>query len=184
MDASPTANVSMMNVAGAALMVAENKKTKDDVEKTLAKTIWGESSNTVLLEGIVDAAKKLEKSPSPRRAMVIINLDGLAEGSSVPPAKVMQQVIASGASVWIAKAGPQGPQRELFLSRAPQGTGGVRLKSDDEKVLENVLIQLAKAMASQYEVTYTRPDGPMPKQLQMAQVRGGVNLLYPQTPPK
>jgi hypothetical protein len=127
--------------------------------------------------------------------MIVVNLDGMPENSTVQPPKVMQQIVASGASLWVvsyqnsvsmptvAKAGHRGQNLDLVLSRA-QGTGGVRLKVGDVKVLETALLQIAAAVAGQYEVTYTRPDGPLPVLLQMAQVRSGVNLIYPQTPPK
>ena len=40
------------------------------------------------------------------------------------------------------------------------------------------------ALVSQYAVTYTRPEGPTPKALQMGQMRNGVKIIYPATPPK
>ena len=50
--------------------------------------------------------------------------------------------------------------------------------------LQVALEQLAAALVSQYAVTYTRPEGPTPKALQMGQMRNGVKILYPATPPK
>jgi hypothetical protein len=213
-DGSPGANISVVDVASAAVMVAENKKTKEDVDKILSKTFADQSETTVFLEGIVDAAKKLAKSPSPRRAIVVVNLDGIPEGSSIQPPQVIQQVVASGASLWAVsyqntasnmlstqsgsgaaaaatgtKAGGigsrnSGQNRDALLARVPPGTGGLRLTIGVPTALEVTLGKIAAALIGQYAVTYTRPDGPMPKVLQMGHVRDGVRIGYPATPPK
>jgi hypothetical protein len=213
-DGSPGSSVSVMNIAGAAVMVADNKKTKEDLDKTLSRTFADQPSTTVFLEGLVEASKKLAKSPSPRRAIVVVNLDGIPETSSLQPQQVIPQVVASGASVWAvsyqnaasqllsvksgsgggaaagdSKAGGVGTgnigqSRDLILTRVPPGTGGVRLTINTPTALETTLGQIAAALVGQYAVTYARPDGPMPRQLQMGQVRSGVRIIYPATPPK
>jgi hypothetical protein len=214
MDGTPGSSMSVFDVAAAAVMVADGKKTKEDVDKVLSRTIADQSETTVFLEGIVDASKKLAKSPSPRRAIVVVNLDGMPETSALQPQQVVQQIIASGASLWAvsyqntastllsnrggsgagAAAGDSkgggigngntGQNRDIILTRVPPGTGGVRLTIATPNALDVTLGQVAAALAGQYAVTYTRPDGPMPKQLQMGQVRNGVRVVYPATPPK
>jgi von Willebrand factor type A domain len=211
---SPGASISVMTVAGAAVMVADSKKTVDDLDKTLTKTIADQTATTVFLEGMVDAAKKLAKSPSPRRAIVVVNLEGIPESSSVGPQQVVQQILASGASLWAASynnaasrllsiqpgsgagaaagdskgggigSGNSGQNRDTILTRVPAGTGGTRLTVEVPTALQGALDQIAAALVGQYAVTYTRPDGPMPKQLQMGQTRNGIKIIYPSTPPK
>jgi hypothetical protein len=97
---SAPVNMSVMDVAAADVMVAENKKTLDDVSKVLGKTYPDRAGNTVMIEGMNDAAKKLAKSPTPRRAMVLVNLDRVPEASSSDLQKVINAIIASNASVW------------------------------------------------------------------------------------
>jgi hypothetical protein len=211
---SPGASISVMNVAGAAVTVADTKKTTEDVDKILTKTVADQTETTVFLEGLVDAAKKLARSPSPRRAIVVVNLDSVPETSSVQPQQVVQQLVASGASLWAASYqnaasrllsvqsgsgagaaagnskgggignGNSGQNRDTILTRVPAGTGGARLTVEVATALQGALDQIAAALVGQYAVTYARPDGPMPKVLQMGQTRNGVKIVYPTTPPK
>jgi|SRR5579864_2278036 len=92
--------MSIMDVAAADVMVATDKKTLADVEKVLAKTFADRAGNTVMLEGLVDASKALAKAPSMRRAIVMVNMDGVPEASTTPGQKIIQAVVSSAASVW------------------------------------------------------------------------------------
>ena len=76
-----------------------------------------------------------------------------------------------------------GQNRDTLLARVPPGTGGARLMIEVPSALQVALEQLAAALVSQYAVTYTRPEGPTPKALQMGQMRNGVNRP-PRDPPK
>jgi hypothetical protein len=93
-------SMSVMNVAAADVMVATDKKAAADVDKVLVKTFADRAGSSVILEGLVDASKQLAKSASPRRAIVLVNMDGVPEYSTTPGQKVIQAVVASGASLW------------------------------------------------------------------------------------
>lgn len=97
---SAPVNMSVMDVGQADVMVATNKKAAADVDKVLVKTFAERAGSSVILEGLVDASKQLAKSPSARRAIVIVNMDGVPEYSTTPGQKVIQAIVASGASVW------------------------------------------------------------------------------------
>jgi hypothetical protein len=167
----------------------------------------------VILEGISDAARRFGESPSPRRAIVVINLDGTPDASGFKEQqRVIDQVIASRASMWVvsyrndatknvgglqgngaagAATGTSGDigttgssqNRDPILSLVPAGTGGFRLTVGVPTALEFALGQVAKALLGQYALTYARPNGPAPKQLQMG-ARPGVKIIYPTTPPR
>jgi hypothetical protein len=211
---NPGANIAVMNVAAAATIIADNRKSPDDLDKALSRTFADQTQSTVFLEGMSEAAKKLMKSPSPRRAIVIVNLEGIPEGSTLQPPQVIQQIVQSGASMWAVSysndasrllvikegggagavntearqggigSGNTGQNRDLLLKNVPQGTGGFRVVIEVPTALEQTLNKLAAGLLAQYEVTYTRPEGPTPKLLQMGQVRDGVRISYPATPPK
>src|SRR6185295_5986450 len=116
-------SVSVMNVASAAVMVADGKKTKEDVDKALSRTIPDQSETTVFLEGLMDVSKKLAKSTTPRRAIVIVNLEGMPETSSTAarPQPVIQQIVASSASVWAVSY--QNAASTLLSNRGGSGAG-------------------------------------------------------------
>jgi hypothetical protein len=200
---NPGATFSITNVAAAAVMVAQNKSTPEDVDKILTKIYPDQTEPTVFLEGIVDASKKLAKSQSPRRAIVIVNLEGVPEISSMKVPEVLQALLPSGASLWAVSysndvtkrliaastkggigSANTGQNRDVILENAPRGTGGFRMNVEVPTALEGALTKMAGAILGQYEITYTRPEGPTPKQLQMGQTRNGVTISYPTTPPK
>ena len=206
--------MSIVDVAGADIMVAENKKTVDDVNKILAKTFADRAGGTVMLEGMSDAAKKLAKSTAPRRAMVLVNLDRVPEASTIELPKVINAIIASNASVWaityenaatkgitgggssgsdsassgvnsgMVGSGNIGQNLELLLSKAPGGTGGNRTHLSVSNALTDSLTQLANTIVGQYAVTYTRPSGGTPKLIEVGNGRADVSVLYASTPIK
>jgi hypothetical protein len=205
--------ISIMDVAQADIMVAENKKVLDDVLKTLNKTFPDRAGNTVMLEGIVDAAKKLTKSTTPRRAIVMVNIDGVPDASRSNMSDVIKSVVASNASVWavtyqnfasrsinqqagqgndpsnpagsgMVGTGPNGQNLDFFLTRAPGGTGGWRDQITSANALQGSLTTIANALLGQYALTYTRPDASHPQVLELGQAKPGATLLYPTTPIK
>ena len=210
--------MSVVNSAGSSVTVAENKKSLDDVTKTLQKTFADTTSGgTVILEAIADAAKQLAKSPDPRRAIVVVNMDAISEGSSLNPPDVLQKLIASGASLWAVTyqnqatknlsatgssqsggggssskgagngssvgMGNLGQTRELVLQRSP-ALGGARFPIEAASGLQARLNEVASFLVNQYAVTYTRPDGPLPKLFQMASVRPDAKVGFSQIPVK
>ena len=206
--------MSVTDVAGSSLMVAKDQKSADDIDKTLAKTFPDQTQNTVVLEALSEAAKKLDKSPTPRRAIVVVNMDGVPESSTIDPPTVIKSIVASGASLWAvtyqnsattailqrggsgaaaaAHGGRQGDVgvvsvgagRDIVLTRVPPATGGLRAMLSTPSALPDTLSAVASAIVGQYAVTYTRPDGPTPKLVQMGDTRPGVKVIYPSTPIK
>lgn len=212
-NGNPGAMVSVMDVAGAAVLVADRAKTAEALDKVLSRTSADRSGGAVILEGMSDAARRFGESPTPRRAIVIVNLDGTPDGSGVKePRRVVEQVAASGASVWAvsyrndatkntgmlqgagsagAATGTSGDigtsglsqNRDPLLEVVPAATGGFHLTVVVPTALTSALDQVARALLGQYSLTYARPAGPTPKQLQMGS-RAGVKIIYPTTPPR
>jgi hypothetical protein len=210
-------NMTIIDSAGASIAVAENKKSLEEVQKPLEKTFADQTSNPTILEAISDAAKKLAKSTTPRRAIVVVNLDGVGEASSLKSQDVMLTIMGSGASLWcvtyqnqdtknLSQSG-QGPSgrggvnsagantgggvgtgnvgqsREYVLVRAP-ALGGLRASITTPTELPDILTSLASLIVGQYAVTYTRPDGPQPKQFMMGTTREGAKVGFNQVPVK
>jgi len=211
---SAPVTMSITDVAGSSVMVAKDQKSADEVDKTLGKTFPDQTQQTVLLEALSEASKKLAKSPTPRRAIVVVNMDGVPEASTLDSPTAIRNILTSGASLWVVTyqnngtkamsvqpgAGafapstgqPQGGvgqgniggSRDVVLTRVPVGTGGLRAQLSAPSALTDTLTGIASAIVGQYAVTYTRPDGPMPKVVQMGDTRQGVKVIYPSTPIK
>jgi hypothetical protein len=77
-----------------------------------------------------------------------------------------------------------GGSRDIVLTRVPPATGGLRARLSAPSALTETLTAIASAIVGQYAVTYTRPDGPLPKVVQMGDMRQGVKVIYPSTPIK
>jgi hypothetical protein len=204
--------MSVTDVSGSSVMVAKDQKSADDVDKVLARTVQDQTQNTVALEAIDEAAKKLGKSPTPRRAIVVVNMDGVPEGSSLDSPSAIRSIVASGASLWVVTyenndtkamrlrggsgstvggksqggvgTGNVGGSRETVLVRVPPATGGLRAVLSTPSALPDTLTAIGSAIVGQYAVTYARPDGPLPKVVQMGDTRQGVKVIYPSTPVK
>lgn len=203
-------NMSICDSAGAETMVAQDKKTLDDVIKPLDKTFADQTGNTVILEALTEAAGRLAKSHTPRRAIVVVNMDGIPEGSDMQAQDVLRDLFKAEASLWVVTyqnndtrnlqtqgnngnnpgkgsrgvgTGDVGQSRDYVLTKAP-GLGGVHALLTVPTDLTNALTLIGSALTSQYAVTYARPDGPMPKQVQMGDTREGVKVFYSQIPVK
>jgi hypothetical protein len=204
--------MSITDVSGSSLMVAKDQKSADEIDKVLARTVQDQTQNTVVLEALDEASKKLGKSSTPRRAIVVVNMDSVPEGSTIDSPSVIRSIVASGASLWVVtyenndtKAillkggsgstiggksqggvgqGNTGGSRETVLARVPPATGGLRAVLSTPSALPDTLTAIGSAIVGQYAVTYTRPDGPMPKLVQMGDTRTGVKVIYPSTPIK
>jgi hypothetical protein len=204
--------MSVMDVAAADVMVAENKKSLDEIQKVISKTFGDRSGNTVMLEGVVDAAKKLAKSPAPRKAILIVNLDGVPDASTMSFNDSVRPLLTSGASVWavtyqnsasksiqqnggnngdagtsggMVGTGAVGQNLSYFLSRVPEGTGGMREQLAVANGLQGSLTTMANALNAQYALTYTRASsGPTPQVLELGQTNPGAQILYATSPVK
>jgi hypothetical protein len=206
--------LSISDVAGSSVMIAKDQKSADEVDKILGKTVPDQTQQTVLLEAVNEAAKKLAKSPTPRRAIVVVNMDSVPEGSTLDSPTAIRSIVASEASLWVVTyenndtksmsiqpgagafapstgqaqggigQGNRGGSREIVLTRVPQATGGLRAQLSAPSALTDALTAMASAIVGQYAITYARPDGPLPKGVQMGDLRQGVKVIYPSTPIK
>lgn len=200
-DGNHNATISVMDAAGAAVLAADRKHSAAELDPILAKTFPDRSGSAVILEAMTEASKRLRNSPSPRRAIVVVNLEETPDQSgSYEPQRVIDQVVGCGASVWVVSyrsGGPvsagtapsslgvsNGQNRDAVLNLVPAGTGGIRLTVDLPSALAGALANAADVLLSQYAISFTRPPGPTPHQLQMGQARSGVKIVYPSTPPK
>jgi hypothetical protein len=190
---NPGVMIALTTVAGSATTPVDFGKPAGDLDKALQRLFPDSTQNTTFLEAITDAAKRLTKASTPRRAIVALNLEGFPETSSVQPANVASAVIASGASLWAVSyrnsasttTSAQGGQpRDLIFNALTSETGGMRKTLSASSAIAAQLKAVADALLGQYAVTYTRPDGPAPKVLQMAVARPGASILMPHYAPK
>ncbi|MEZ5320304.1 MAG: hypothetical protein R2752_23075 [Vicinamibacterales bacterium] len=190
--ANPASQIALMEIGGAAVTTVKFTAKAEDLEKSINRLFPSQRSETVLLEGLMDAAKDMGKAKGPRRAIVSLTFAS-REGSRIQPRDVAMAVQQAGASYWaisvqasadaatamsgLQNADEMGPAREAILENLPPATGGQRITAVSATGLESIFGRVADALTAQYVVTYARPDGAgMPQAIQ-ARAKGASTVL-------
>ncbi len=180
--ADPKTQVALTEFAGAGVILRSFTDKPEDLARAINRIVPNQRSNAVLLETLVDAARDIRKRPGPRRAIVTVDRGSL-ESSRLPPQRVIDEVMKSGAAVWsvslTGEAGVTAPARDVVLDVLTEGTGGLRVNALLPSALEMLLKTVADALTAQYIVTYSRPEGPPPQSLVPAATRGAKFLRAP-----
>ncbi len=170
--ANPESKISLMDISGAAVTTVSATSNGDQMLKATSRLVTNQRSYGVLLEGLMDTAKDLAKTTSPRRAIVVISFDS-PESSTIQPRDAAMAVQKTGAAFWAVTIGSDGaPVREVLFENLPPLTGGKRLSAVQATGLEKMLGDVAAALTSQYLVTFKRPDGPPSSVIQAGAKRG------------
>ena len=178
LTASPETSIRVMEFGQAAVGLTPFSASTDDLEKAVTRIAAKPGAGSVLLEAIIAASNDLGKRPSPRRAIVAVNLEPSDEQSREEPKKIIEALRKSVAQVWsisYQRGAAKNPQRDLVLNTLAKNTGGRREFIVGVSAIETLLKDYANALTSQYEVTYKRPEG----RAQVVQVgirREGVKL--------
>ena len=175
LTASPESQIQLAEFQGASTVRVKFTPKLPDLEKAISRLFPQPDTASVLLEAIVDASKDLGKRPSPRRAIVTINMEPTGEQSQLQPKDVANEVMKSGASLWsisIQSGANRNMARDQVLSGVAVNTGGMRQNIITATSLENWLKVVAGCLTSQYVVTYKRPDSTPAKIVQVALRQG------------
>ncbi|HYT75413.1 MAG TPA: VWA domain-containing protein [Vicinamibacterales bacterium] len=190
--ASPDAAVSLMEFGQAAVTAIPFSTSNDDLQKALNRLVPKPNANSVLLEAIHQASDDLAKRPSPRRAIVSLNVEPSDEQSREDPNRVRDSLRKSVAQLWsvslqrsaistkMSNSSAQSGQkinakRDVVLQAFTKSTGGDRQMIVGQSAILTLLQSYADALTSQYEVTYKRPSGSA-QVVQVGSVRPGVKL--------
>lgn len=188
----PQAELAIYELGGAAVMTVPFTSSTAQVEAALGRMVESQRASAVLLEGLVDAAKQLAGTPTPRRAIVSVTLAS-PEASTIHPRNVADAVQKTGAAFWpVAIRGTDNPSafqtganaldnataptREVLFGSLPDLTGGMRITSVSTTALEMLLKRLADVLTAQYEVSYERPDGAAVKEIKAGATTGAKVL--------
>ena len=175
---SPDAQISLMEFGQAAVTVVPFTTSEADLEKGINRLVGKPRSASVLLEAINAASNNLAKRPSPRRAIVALNIEPSDEQSREDPKRIVESLRRSVAQLWCVSVqrGPlRNPQRDVVLNVLTKNTGGAREFIVAQSAIETHLKTFADALTSQYEATYKRP-GNKAQAVQIGVTRPGVRL--------
>ena len=193
--AEPTAKISVTEMAGAAVTLADFTTKFDDLDKAVGRLVPNQPRYAVLLEALVDASKRLSQQPPPRRAIVSVDFTS-QEGSAERSLKdSVEAVHKAGATLWpvsvrgsatgatdlsgMKSTFQPSPIREEAFNKITQANGGMRLQPVDASGLEANLKIVANSLTSQYSITFVRPGGGNPKTTKIETSKGAKVLLTP-----
>jgi len=177
--ANPKSEIALWEFGQAAIPIKGFTSSLADLEKEASRIFPKPRASSVLLEGIHEVSNELARQKTPRRAMVIVNVEPSNEISSQEPMRVQQALIRSRAQMWavsVQKGNLKNPQRDVVLNRLAQIAGGRREFILTQSAISTWLTQYADALANQYEVTYNRPSG-KPQIVQVGARRDGVKVI-------
>jgi hypothetical protein len=180
LKAAPTSKILLMDVGIAAVVKHDFTSNASDLEPILRKLVT-QKAEPVVNEALMEAAKLLEKVPSKRRVIVVVNREPTTEGSAVEPKLVAEAVRKSGASVWslaVRYGSKMEGNRDVLLKGLAANSGGHRLALGTPTQLSDYLTSVAANTIVQYAVTFKRPaDAPATKVTTVKTSRSGVQPL-------
>lgn len=177
---SPDAQISLMEFGQAAVTITPFTNDTAALQKGIDKLVARPDADSVLLEALVAANDTLAKRPSPRRAVVIVNMEPSTERSREDPRRVQEALRNSVAQVWavsLQKGALRNPTRDVVLGTLTKNTGGRREFLVASAAAESVLKGYADTLTAQYELTYKRPESAKrPLAVQVGVLRQGLRL--------
>jgi len=174
--------------------VAATPFTTDDAVllKALEKLVGKPNADAVMLEALNQATSDLGKRPSPRRAVVSLNMgpsleligdtnrikDGFRKSVAQMWALTLQVSnisISAGKNAGASATASGSSTRNAVLSQLATQTGGTHDNINTPSAIEGVLRQYADALTYQYEIVYKSPNKSA-KVVQVGTTRQGVKL--------
>lgn len=178
--ASPESQMELMEFGQAAITVTKMTSNVADLEKGINRLFPKPDAASVLLEAIVEASKLLSKAKTPRRAIVVLNVEPGDEQSRQEARKMNEELQKSRAGLWAVslQVGTiKNETRGLVLEALTKNTGGRREFIHSQAALEVMLSTFADNLTSQYAVTYRRPGNvTQAKIVQVGIMRQGLGL--------
>jgi VWFA-related protein len=172
------AQISLMEFGQAAVTVVPFTTSAQDLEKGINTLVGKPRTGSVLLEAINAASNSLAKRPSPRRAIVALNVEPSDEQSREDSKRIIESLRKSVAQLWcvsIQRGALRNPQRDVVLNVLTKNTGGDRQFIVGQSAIETHLKNFADALTTQYEATYKRPAAKATA-VQIGVTRQGVTL--------
>ncbi|HVZ24031.1 MAG TPA: hypothetical protein VG871_23315 [Vicinamibacterales bacterium] len=163
--AEPDAQIAILQVANSATPLVDFTSNAAALQAPIELITSQALPGSVMLEGVIDASRRLATRPAPRRAIVCVNF-GSTEGGSLQPKTVAEEVKKSGATLWTvsveASYDKLASTRENVWNTVPAATGGMRETSVEVSGLGSNLKRVANTLLSQYTVTFARKaNGPL-----------------------
>lgn len=185
---SPQSQMMVMEFGQAAVPITKMTSDMAELEKGVTRLFPKPGAASVLLEAIIEAAKELQKTRTPRRAIVALNIEPGDEQSRQQIRQLHDELTKAHSTIWAVslQVGTNKNQmRGLVLEKLTGDHGGRREFIQSQSALELVMKGFADNLLNQYEVTYRRPAGAKPQRVLVGiKGRGGLKLHASLIPPQ
>lgn len=141
-----------------------------------------------LVDAVADAAKSLRKDPAPRQLIVVFVDETGEEFSNSGRAQVLDALRFANASLWVvALQGastntntPEARDRSALIDEGTNQSGGATLSLLNRLSIPPKMLEMARLVTSQFQVTYGRPEQTVPpKKLDVQLTRKDLKLQAP-----
>ncbi len=150
---SPDAQIAVMEYAGAAVTVLDFTSSATEMDRYIQRVFPNRRADGVVIEALVEAAKKLSDKPTPRRAIVSIDFNSRDSSAVQAMNQAAENIRKSGATVWtisIRGTSATSSNREEVLNVVTRASGGMRLTAVEATGLDSMLKSVANTLLSQY----------------------------------
>jgi hypothetical protein len=171
---SPESQLSLWEFGQAAVRVENFTKDVTKLTDKINRLFPRLNASSVLSEALNDASNDLARKPSPRRAIVLLNIEPSTEQGNEQPQKINDSLMRSHTQLWavsLQKGTLKNAKRDLVLNTLIRNAGGTREYIVAESAAPTQLARIAAALTSQYEIIYERP-GDNAKIVQVGQRTG------------
>jgi hypothetical protein len=157
----PEAQVALMEFGQAAITITKFTNKLQDLERGINRLYPKPEAGSVILEAMIEASKQLTKVPSRRRAIITLNIEPGEEESRQQPKLIWETLRDSGANLWsisLQVGQLRNPNRDVVLNELTRLSGGRREFQIGPVAIRNTLTLFMETLASEYELTYKRPE--------------------------
>jgi VWFA-related protein len=163
-------NVAVTTVADRPTLVQDYTRDVQALQKAVGRIFPVGGSGATMLEALSETFKGLKTRETERAAVLAIWLGG-PEFSGLAHLRVLEHLKDEGAALHVVTVGSgvppdtateEGRQREIVFDQGTRDTGGRRKNILSSMGLGDALDQFAAELASQYRITYARPDSLIP----------------------
>ena len=176
---NPNNEIAVWEFGVAAQRVRDFTSDAATLEKSVGQVYARSDAGSVLLETIYLASEALARRPSPRRAIVVFNVEPSVELTERQPQGINESLMKSRAQLWtvsLQRGLVESGGRDALLTSLVRNAGGVRERILADNAIERYMRLYATALNAQYEVTYRRPSGTA-KVVQTGIRRDGLKVI-------
>ena len=164
LEKNPDAQIGLWEFGQAAVRLHPFSSDITSLSKPAGRLYPKGRAASVLLEALYDTSEALDNRPSPRRAIVVLNVEPADEQSQQEPQRLNDSLRRSRAQLWalsVQRGSLRNAPRDVLLNTLARNAGGRREFIVAPTAIASYMRQYADALTSQYQITYRRPAGPV-----------------------